>query len=89
MIAKSFRVTGVVQGVGFRAFTERTARALELGGWVRNTPDGSVEGHVEGEEIIVTRFVEALRSGPPASRVSRLELTETTPLGHRSFAVRR
>jgi len=63
-------VTGRVQGVGFRAFTAATARRLGLTGWVRNLPDGSVEALAEGARRDLDEFVTALRSGPPAARVT-------------------
>lgn len=67
-------VHGCVQGVAFRHYTCR--RALELGvtGWVRNLPDGSVEGLFEGDNPAVQALVEWCRSGPPTARVERLEV---------------
>jgi acylphosphatase len=69
-------VHGRVQGVAFRHHTCR--RALELGvtGWVRNLPDGSVEGLFEGNDPAVKALVDWCRQGPPASRVDRVELCE-------------
>lgn len=64
------RVTGVVQGVGFRWFTLRAARRLDLAGWVRNDVDGSVEAVVEGSEGAVEKFIEALRVGPEGASVA-------------------
>jgi acylphosphatase len=66
------RVTGVVQGVGFRWFTLRTARRLDLAGRVRNDVDGSVEVVVEGSDGAVERFIEALRVGPEGSSVAEV-----------------
>jgi hydrogenase maturation protein HypF len=62
------RVTGVVQGVGYRPFVYRLARAQGLAGWVRNGGDG-VEIHVEGEESAVEGFVSGLRAEAPAAAV--------------------
>ncbi|HEY9428954.1 MAG TPA: acylphosphatase [Gemmatimonadaceae bacterium] len=64
------RVTGMVQGVGFRWFTLRAARRLDLAGWVRNDVDGSVEVLVEGSEGAVDRLVEELRRGPEGASVT-------------------
>ncbi len=74
----SIVVHGHVQGVAFRHHT--CCRALELGvtGWVRNLPDGSVEGVFEGDEPAVNALVDWCRQGPPASRVDRVELCEQT-----------
>ncbi len=71
MAAKAvhLRITGRVQGVGFRAWMSHVARRAGLSGWVRNRHDGSVEALVIGEEAAVERLVEASRRGPPMARV--------------------
>ena len=63
------RVTGVVQGVGFRFFVCRAARKMGLVGYVRNRPDGSVELEAEGESSCVSALVDSVGSGPPGARV--------------------
>jgi len=68
------RLTGKVQGVGYRAFAQRTAQELALSGYVVNLPDGSVEVDAEGDREQIERFVEQLRLGPPRSRVEKLEI---------------
>jgi acylphosphatase len=74
-------VHGRVQGVAFRHHT--CQRALELGvtGWVRNLPDGSVEGLFEGDDAEVASLVEWCRNGPPAARVQRLDLSDENYTG--------
>jgi acylphosphatase len=67
------QIYGKVQGVWFRAWTEREAGALGLHGWVRNRTDGSVEAVFAGEAAAVRRMIEACRAGPPAARVQRIE----------------
>ncbi len=67
-------ISGVVQGVGFRAFTKRVAESYGLAGWVRNLPDGRVEALVEGDEEVLCHFVKDLWQGPSASRVDKLEI---------------
>lgn len=81
MIRVTVIVHGKVQGVSFRYYTR--CRALELGvtGWVRNLPDGSVEGMFEGDETSVNTLVDWCRSGPPAALVERLDLRESTYRG--------
>lgn len=77
MPAMSFRVTGRVQHVWFRGWTQMTARSLGLCGWVRNLPDGSVEGCVQagdddaGREALAL-FRELLRQGPPSALVAEV-----------------
>ena len=79
IVSRRYRVTGRVQGVGFRFYTERCAWREGLHGWVRNASDGSVEAEVEGDAEAVARFELALRAGPPGSRVDDLEVAERTP----------
>ena len=67
-------VSGLVQGVGFRAYTRRVAESLGLSGWVRNLPDGRVEILAEGEEEILCHFVKEVWKGPRLSRVDKLEI---------------
>lgn len=69
------RITGRVQGVGYRDFASREAAALRIAGWVRNRGDGSVEAHVQGARERCDAFVERCRRGPRASVVERIEVT--------------
>lgn len=66
------RVTGRVQGVGFRYAVARTARDLGLTGWVRNTVDGAVEVWAQGDADVVDGFVRFLHVGPSAARVDHV-----------------
>jgi acylphosphatase len=70
---RHFLVSGEVQGVGFRRFTEATAQALELTGWVRNLRDGRVEAIASGDEAVLDKFKAALEQGPKFSSVSGIE----------------
>ena len=74
--ARRFRVTGRVQGVGFRYFVRVEARALGLAGRVRNLRDGSVEVEAAGPETALADLAEALREGPRGARVEHVEETE-------------
>jgi acylphosphatase len=69
-------VTGIVQGVNFRRYTQMTASGLKVKGWVRNLPTGEVEGCFEGESGAVDALLEWCRTGPPAGRVDNLEVEE-------------
>ena len=66
------RVTGVVQGVGFRWFVRERARRLGLAGWVRNLPDGSVEVAAAGEAGQLDLLRGELMKGPSGARVEAL-----------------
>jgi len=65
-------VHGRVQGVYFRAFVSSHARKLGLTGYVRNTPQGTVEVHAEGEKQQLERLRKHLESGPVAARVDEV-----------------
>jgi acylphosphatase len=67
-------VTGKVQGVFYRAETVSKAKQLRLTGWVRNLPDGRVEGIFEGEETNVQKMVDFCRRGPPNAYVVDVEV---------------
>ena len=88
----SITVTGRVQGVGFRYFTQETAEALGVTGWVRNVRNGwsrNVEAEAQAEEQTLARFCERLREGPTLAHVSDVE-THTVPVvdGDRGFEIR-
>ncbi len=63
------RVTGKVQGVGYRLATVRRAHMLGIGGWVRNVEDGSVEALIQGVPDQIDLMLQWLRVGPPAALV--------------------
>lgn len=73
---KQVVVSGLVQGVNFRRHTQQVARQLGVYGWVRNLPDGRVEGCFEGAAAAVAALVDWCRSGPPAGRVDTIEVRE-------------
>ena len=74
-------IAGRVQGVGFRAFTQRHAQQGKLTGWVRNLHDGRVEAEVEGMRPAIELFVAALKKGPPLSHVETVEVEWTDACG--------
>ena len=74
------RLSGKVQGVGFRWFTRQAARELGLTGRVRNLPDGRVEIEVAGGSEPLAAFRERVRQGPPGARVTGLEEQEISPV---------
>ncbi|OLB52262.1 MAG: hypothetical protein AUI08_00975 [Gemmatimonadetes bacterium 13_2_20CM_2_65_7] len=73
MSARRWIVRGRVQGVGFRWFVMREAERLELGGFVRNLPDGAVEVVSQGPETALEKLESKLRQGPPHADVADVE----------------
>ena len=87
-VARRYIISGRVQGVGFRFFTEEAALLEGIDGWVRNLPDGRVEVAAEGDGEAMDRFERALRHGPPGARVDDVDVTENVPSGARGFRSR-
>src|SRR5271170_5405338 len=86
--ACSIHVRGVVQGVGFRPFVYRLARANTLGGWVLNGEEG-VEIYLEGAEQGLQAFVRDLKTQPPpAANIAEIQIQPVTPLGVNEFTIR-
>ena len=73
----TFRIIGKVQGVWFRAFARDNALSLNLEGWVKNDPDGSVFGEALGSEKNIEQFIHILRKGSPNSKVEDVLFEET------------
>jgi acylphosphatase len=82
------RISGGVQGVGFRYFAHREAVSLGLKGYVRNMSDGSVEAVAQGNAEMVGLFLERLAKGPPGSRVRGIRVSELPPAGYDGFDIR-
>src|SRR5438309_12000351 len=80
-IAAEVIVSGDVQCVGYRAFTQRAAMELGLSGWVRNLYDGRVEVAVEGPRAKVEELLARLRRGPSLAEVTDVSVTWKTPIG--------
>jgi acylphosphatase len=74
MITRKLRITGRVQGVGFRDALCGEAQARGLAGWVRNRTDDSVEALVQGPPERVAELIAWARRGPPASRVDEVQV---------------
>jgi acylphosphatase len=82
------RITGNVQGVGYRLWATRTAARLGLRGWVRNRSDGSVEALVTGASEGVAEMIAASRTGPPGARVLDVAVTPDEDDGSKGFVPR-
>jgi acylphosphatase len=88
-VCARLRIHGRVQGVFFRQSAADEANRLGLAGWVRNAPDGSVEGEAEGPRPSVEAFVRWSQHGPPGARVERVDVEWGAARGtERPFAVR-
>ena len=83
------RVTGMVQGVKYRATAQREARRRGLSGWVRNEPDGTVLIDVEGDPAAVDAFLGWCAEGPPGARVATVATTVADPAGYEEFTILR
>ncbi len=67
--ARKYFVSGLVQGVGFRYFTQDAAERLRLPGYVRNLRDGRVEAYAIGTNEQHSRFLAVLKKGPRGAMV--------------------
>lgn len=82
-------VRGIVQGVFFRKHTADEANRLGLTGWVRNTPEGSVEIIAEGNENQLKKLEKWCYKGPPSASVDKVEAEDEEPTGEfRTFKIK-
>jgi acylphosphatase len=73
-LTRQIVVEGFVQGVGYRDFTRRAALKLNVSGWVRNRPDGTVEAVIRGAPAEVEALIAEMRRGPRGAGVTRLRV---------------
>jgi len=76
MVRKHVYISGLVQGVFFRANTKRMADTLGIKGWVKNLPDGRVEAVFEGEKEKVEAMIRWCHKGPPSAVVEKVEVID-------------
>lgn len=81
-------ISGIVQGVSFRANTRRKARSLGVDGWVKNLDDGRVEAVFEGSTDAVDSIIEWCHEGPSRARVEDVEVREETPEDVHGFQIK-
>lgn len=74
-------VSGKVQGVFYRAETQKAAVRFGVVGWVRNRPDGTVEALMEGEQEDVEALISWCRGGPPMALVEKVDVERTKHSG--------
>ncbi|NWR61989.1 ACYP1 protein, partial [Bucorvus abyssinicus] len=91
LLSVDYEVSGKVQGVFFRKYTQGEAKRLGLVGWVRNTSYGTVQGQIQGPAARVRELQEWLRkTGSPQSRISRAEFSNEKKimgLEHKDFQI--
>ena len=85
MITKHVLVSGVVQGVGYRAWTQHEASLRNLAGWVRNCDDGRVEAILHGAPDAVEAMLDVMRQGPSMARVDEIITRDSVAPQTRSF----
>ena len=76
MLQYEIKISGRVQGVGFRYFVNKKANELEINGWVKNTRDGGVLVLAQGNKTNLETFIDYLRIGPSMSRVNQISKVE-------------
>ncbi|MDD5751378.1 MAG: acylphosphatase [Candidatus Peribacteraceae bacterium] len=89
MTALRIKITGLVQGVFFRAHAKEQADTRGLRGWVRNSKDGTVEIHAEGTEESLKELEAWCHRGPPEARVENVQSQNALEEQHRSFEILR
>jgi acylphosphatase len=86
--ARRFVISGRVQGVGFRAFTQDAAHSIGVTGWARNLDDGGVEVHANGTLRQLDDFESRLRQGPRWSEVRSVTIVEVEASDASGFHIR-
>jgi acylphosphatase len=87
MIRYLIKITGKVQGVGFRQFTLESALRMGVKGIVRNTDDGAVYCEAEGGEKVLQLFMDQLAIGPSHAKVNQVDVTMEFPKPYSSFEI--
>jgi acylphosphatase len=86
MVTQQLRISGRVQGVGYRDALRYEAERLGVTGWVRNRLDGSVEAVAQGAPEAVDRLIAWARRGPPAARVLELHVEAVQDADERPYS---
>ena len=87
-IARKYKISGRVQGVGYRFFAERVANQLGITGYVKNCWDDTVEVYAIGDEVSLEEFKRHLAEGPRSARVTGInEADEPVDKQHKSFMI--
>ncbi|MGI5828487.1 MAG: acylphosphatase [Patescibacteria group bacterium] len=83
----NIHVKGRVQGVGFRMSAKQKAQILEINGFVRNEPDGSVYIEAEGNSENLREFIAWCKQGPRFSEVDKIDVKEGTLQNYENFTI--
>ena len=78
-------IHGLVQGIFFRAFVQKNAQDLNLTGWAKNQPDGTVAAFAEGKPDDIKKLIQICQKGPPEANVAKVE-SKISPIPERTFA---
>ncbi|MDO8570101.1 MAG: acylphosphatase [Candidatus Daviesbacteria bacterium] len=80
-------ITGRVQGVFFRHFSEREAQKLDIKGLVKNLPDGSLYIEAEGEKENLDKFTKWCKKGPKFAKIEQIKTSETPIKNYNKFSI--
>jgi len=80
-------IHGKVQGVGFRNFVFLHAKKLNIKGYVKNNPDGTVEAVFEGDEDKINRMIELCKKGPERARVDKIDIVDIEINNYQDFRI--
>ncbi len=84
----SITVEGRVQGVGFRYFTQNSARKLNIKGFVKNLTNGNVYIEACGEQDMLDEFIRLVKKGPALSHVSNLDMHKIPQQSFQDFSLK-
>ena len=85
---KIITISGRVQNVGFRYYTNQAARKYNISGFTKNQSDGSVYIEAEGEEENLDKFIEQCKNGPTWARVNNVNVNDGTIMNYSGFLVK-
>jgi Acylphosphatases len=87
MKAVKIIIYGKVQGVGFRNFVFLHAKKLNIKGYVKNNPDGTVEAVFEGDEDNINKMIELCEKGPERARVDKIDIKDIEINNYQDFRI--
>jgi len=88
LIHKNIRLSGLVQGVGFRYAARNIALLLDIKGFVRNMPNGDVYIEAEGLRVQVEEFIAWCKEGPPRAKVEKVDVVDGDTEGYAEFGLK-